>query len=160
MKKLLVFIVPLMLFSCNGNAQKKDKTSQEYEITKTEAQWKAELSEGQYRILRKGETERAFTSPLNDIKEPGTFVCAACGNPLYKTKYKFDSGTGWPSFDRPIEDAVSYGRKTSYGYEDNEVHCARCGGHLGHVFKDGPRKTTGKRHCINGLAMEFVPEGK
>ncbi|MGY5851704.1 peptide-methionine (R)-S-oxide reductase MsrB [Salegentibacter sp. F14] len=158
MRKLLVFIIPVLLWSCNGNAQKKEKDPQQYEVNKTDAQWKAELSKGEYRILRKGETERAFTSPLNDIEQPGTFVCAGCQNPLYKTKHKFDSGTGWPSFDRAIKGAVSYGRMTATGYEDNEVHCARCGGHLGHVFGDGPRNTTGKRHCINGLAMEFIPE--
>lgn len=159
MKNLLTVALAVLFFGCNGNAQKQEKDSREkFEVTKTDSEWKKELSTAEYNILRKGQTERAFTSELNDIEAPGTFVCAGCGNPLYKTEHKFDSGTGWPSFDRALEGAVSYGRKTAMGYEDNEVHCAKCGGHLGHVFEDGPRQTTGKRHCINGVAMNFVPE--
>lgn len=159
MKSLLVISLAVLFISCNGNAQKQEKANQEnFEVSKSDAQWKEELSTAEYNVLRKGQTERAFTSELNDIEEPGTFICAGCGNPLYKTKNKFDSGTGWPSFDRAIEGAVSYGRQTGMGYEDNEVHCAKCGGHLGHVFDDGPRQTTGKRHCINGVAMDFLPE--
>ncbi|MGY5847547.1 peptide-methionine (R)-S-oxide reductase MsrB [Salegentibacter sp. HM20] len=157
MKRIVFLLLSLLLLSCNGNAQ-KNKSEQSYEVSKSEAEWKQELSPEAFRVLRQGATERAFTSPLNDIKEPGTFICAGCGNPLYKTKHKFDSGTGWPSFDRSIEGAVAYGRDNKLGYERNEVHCAKCGGHLGHVFEDGPRNTTGKRHCINGVAMEFVPE--
>lgn len=159
MKKILFLAIAVVLLSCNGNAQKDPKVSQEkFEVTKTDAEWKKELTPDEYAVLRKSATERAFSSELNNITEPGTFVCAACGNELYKTKHKFDSGTGWPSFDRAIDGGVSYGSDTKIGYQRDEVHCARCGGHLGHIFNDGPRKTTGKRHCINGVAMDFKPD--
>jgi len=163
MKKLLLFsIFTAFLISCNGNAQKNsDKDSAEsYEVNKTEAEWKEELTSEEFQILRKAGTERPFSSELNDIKKPGTFVCAACGNELYKTEHKFMSGTGWPSFDRPMENGVAYGSDSKLGYQRDEVHCAKCGGHLGHVFNDGPKETTGKRHCINGVAMDFKPEEK
>ena len=158
MKQILLLIFSLLLLSCNSNAQdsKKAKT---YPVSKTEAEWKAELSPAQFQVLRKKGTERAFSSKLNRIEEPGTFVCAACGNELYQTRHKFESGTGWPSFDRPIkEENVDYKPDRTGGYPALEVLCAQCGGHLGHVFNDGPRKTTGKRHCINGVAMNFIPE--
>ncbi|TBW25768.1 peptide-methionine (R)-S-oxide reductase MsrB [Gramella sp. KN1008] len=160
MKRLLLLsLLSVFLLSCNGNAQKnKGEEAEEFEISKSEEEWKKELTPAEFAVLRKGGTERAFTSELNNIKEPGTFVCAACGNELYKTRYKFDSGTGWPSFDRAIEGGVAYGSDTKLGYQRDEVHCARCGGHLGHVFNDGPKETTGKRHCINGVAMDFIPE--
>ena len=159
MKKILFLAIAVVLLSCNGNAQKDPKVTQEkFEVTKTDAEWKKELTPDEYAVLRKSATERAFSSELNNITEPGTFVCAACGNELYKTKHKFDSGTGWPSFDRAIDGGVSYGSDTKIGYQRDEVHCARCGGHLGHIFNDGPRKTTGKRHCINGVALKFIPD--
>ncbi len=161
MKKLLLLtIFSVFLISCNGNAQKKSngETAEKYEINKTEAEWKETLTSEEFEVLRKAGTERPFSSELNDIKKPGTFVCAACGNELYKTEHKFMSGTGWPSFDRAIDGGVAYGSDSKLGYQRDEVHCARCGGHLGHVFNDGPRETTGKRHCINGIAMDFKPE--
>ncbi|MCG9972024.1 peptide-methionine (R)-S-oxide reductase MsrB [Christiangramia crocea] len=159
MKKFLLFtFLSTVLISCNGNAQKNSKETEEYEVSKTEEEWKEVLTPAEFAVLRKAETERPFSSELNDIKEPGTFVCAACGNELYKTKHKFKSGTGWPSFDRAIEGGVAYGSDSKLGYQRDEVHCARCGGHLGHVFNDGPSETTGKRHCINGIAMDFIPE--
>ena len=161
MKKLLLLpLFSLLLISCNGNAQKKSNqdSSQEYEVTKTEKEWKETLTDQEFAVLRNAATERPFSSELNNVTEPGTFVCAACGNELYETKHKFKSGTGWPSFDRAIDGAVGYGSDTKLGYQRDEVHCARCGGHLGHVFDDGPRETTGKRHCINGVAMDFIPE--
>ncbi|MCB7480479.1 peptide-methionine (R)-S-oxide reductase MsrB [Christiangramia sediminis] len=163
MKKILLFsLLSAFLMSCNGNAQKKSNkdSSENYEVNKTEAEWKKELSAEEFDVLRNAATERPFSSELNNIKEPGTFVCAACGNELYKTEHKFMSGTGWPSFDRAIEGGVAYGSDSKLGYQRDEVHCAKCGGHLGHVFNDGPRETTGKRHCINGVAMNFLPEEK
>ena len=163
MKKLLLLTVfAAFLISCNGNAQKKsgEDTSKNYEVSKSEAEWKKELSSEEYAVLRNAATETPFSSELLNIKEPGTFVCAACGNDLYKTEHKFKSGTGWPSFDRAIDGGVAYGSDSKLGYQRDEVHCARCGGHLGHVFNDGPRETTGKRHCINGVAMEFKPDSK
>lgn len=159
MKKfLLLSLISFFLFSCNGNAQKKSEQKTKYEISKTEEEWKKELTPSEFAVLRQSETERPFSSELNNIEEPGTFVCAACGNELYKTEHKFKSGTGWPSFDRAIEGGVAYGSDTKLGYQRDEVHCARCGGHLGHIFNDGPKETTGKRHCINGVAMHFIPE--
>ncbi len=148
--------------SCNSSAQKKEGKTQkkEFKVTKTDAEWKAELTAAQYNVLRKAGTERAFSSPLNNNHDVGTYVCAACKTPLYRSEHKFDSGTGWPSFDRVIEGNVAFSTDTKIGYLRNEEHCATCGGHLGHVFDDGPRKTTGKRHCINGDALEFVPDIK
>jgi peptide-methionine (R)-S-oxide reductase len=129
-----------------------------YPISKTEAEWKKQLSSEAYYVLRQAGTERPFTSALNNEKRKGTFHCAACNTPLFKSDHKFDSGTGWPSFDREIKGNVAYGSDNKLGYSRDEEHCATCGGHLGHVFNDGPRKTTGKRHCINGVALTFVPE--
>ena len=146
------------LFSCNSTAQKKE-TQQKvtFEITKTDAEWKEQLSAAQYNVLRKAGTERPFSSPLNKTYAKGVYHCAACNTPLFKSEHKFDSGTGWPSFDRVIEGNVAFGTDTKIGYTRDEEHCATCGGHLGHVFKDGPNDTTGKRHCINGVALKFVP---
>ncbi|MEM6585204.1 MAG: peptide-methionine (R)-S-oxide reductase MsrB [Pseudomonadota bacterium] len=143
--------VPL-LGGCGSPAQAKT-----YRITKTEAEWRKKLTKGEFYILRDAGTERAYTSPLNDEKRKGTFVCAGCGNKLYSSQHKYDSRTGWPSFYQAIEKGA-VGTSTDYkiGYPRTEVHCADCGGHLGHIFGDGPRPT-GKRHCINGLAMDFIP---
>ncbi|MEG9328211.1 peptide-methionine (R)-S-oxide reductase [Salinimicrobium catena] len=159
MKNYLLLILLVLAVSCNGNAQRDQE--EKYPLTKSEAEWKAELSPQEFQVLRKKGTEPAFSSELNDIEEPGTFVCAACGNALYRTENKFDSGTGWPSFDRPIdEDSVDYRPDKINGYSATEVVCANCGGHLGHVFNDGPKETTGKRHCINGVAMDFIPDNE
>ncbi|WP_283640522.1 peptide-methionine (R)-S-oxide reductase MsrB [Mesonia mobilis] len=161
MKKLsyLLIVLAFSLNSCQSNAQKKPKAEQ-FKIQKSEKEWKQELSNEEYYILRQAGTEKPFSSELNNIKEPGAFVCAACENPLYKTKHKFESGTGWPSFDRPIDGGIFYSTDNKLGYTRNEVLCAKCGGHLGHVFNDGPKETTGKRYCMNGDAMDFVPETK
>ncbi len=161
MKKFLIIsLMATFLFSCNGNAQKDStkESSKSYEVTKSKEEWKAELTSQEYAVLREAATERPYSSDLLDIKEPGIFVCAACGNELYENEHKFESGTGWPSFDRAIEGGVAYGSDSKLGYQRDEVHCAKCGGHLGHVFNDGPRETTGKRHCINGVAMDFEPK--
>ncbi len=125
-------------------------------VTKTNAEWKKILAPDQYSVLREHGTERPFTSPLNEIHDHGTFVCAACKNPLFASETKFDSGTGWPSFYQPIvKNAVRENKDTAYGMVRTEVLCNVCGGHLGHVFDDGP-KPTGLRYCMNGVAMLFV----
>ncbi|MCP5410582.1 MAG: peptide-methionine (R)-S-oxide reductase MsrB [Alphaproteobacteria bacterium] len=128
--------------------------AQAFEVTRTDAEWKKQLSPEAYRVLRQEGTERPFTSPLNDEHRKGIFSCAGCALPLFSSTTKFDSGTGWPSFYRPLDKAVETSRDTSYGMVRTEVHCRRCGGHLGHVFNDGP-PPTGLRYCMNGVAMTF-----
>lgn len=125
-------------------------------IEESKAYWAARLSPEAYRVLFEEATEYAGSSPLNCEKRDGTFVCAACGTPLFDSSAKFDSGTGWPSFWKPLPGAVATSTDFETGYPRTEVHCTRCGGHLGHVFRDGP-KPTGLRYCMNGLALAFVP---
>ncbi|QIE58538.1 peptide-methionine (R)-S-oxide reductase MsrB [Rasiella rasia] len=159
-KNSILVLITLVLFSCKSEAQDKTDAKETFSITKTEAEWKAQLTEMEYYVLREAGTERAGTSPLDKNYKPGTYVCAACATPLFKSEHKFDSGTGWPSFDREIEGNVAFDTDYNLGYARTEEHCATCGGHLGHVFKDGPRETTGERHCINGAALNFIPEGE
>ncbi|MEA1784945.1 peptide-methionine (R)-S-oxide reductase MsrB [Arenibacter sp. GZD96] len=163
LKNISLYLL-IVCFGCKGVSQEKeDLTSQktaekkQFAITKTEDEWKNQLTDIQFYILRKAGTETPFSSPLLNIKEKGTYACAACGTALFKSEYKFDSGTGWPSFDREIPGNVAYDLDYDLGYKRIVEHCATCGGHLGHVFDDGPRNTTGKRHCINGAALQFVP---
>lgn len=127
-------------------------------ITKTDAEWKKELTESEYYVLRQEGTERAFSGDLWNNHEKGTYICAACGLPLFSSEAKFESGTGWPSFYQPMKaEYVAENQDNSYGMTRTEVECARCGGHLGHVFDDGP-KPTGLRYCMNSVAMDFVKE--
>ena len=123
---------------------------------RTDEEWRNTLTPEQFHVLREHGTERAGTSPLNWEKRDGTFSCAACGQPLFSSDTKFESGTGWPSFFRPIEGAVGTTEDRTYGMRRVEVHCSRCGGHLGHVFPDGPQPT-GERYCMNGVALAFEP---
>jgi peptide-methionine (R)-S-oxide reductase len=127
------------------------------ELKKTEAEWQAELSPEQYEVLRRHGTERAGTSPLNVEKRDRMFYCAGCGQALFSSDTKFDSGSGWPSFYAPLEHSVRMTADRSHGMIRTEVTCANCGGHLGHVFPDGPRPT-GERYCLNGLALKFEPK--
>jgi peptide-methionine (R)-S-oxide reductase len=140
-------------------AGSQEKTDETFEVDLTEDEWRRRLTPEQFRVLREHGTERAGTSPLNREKRAGTFVCAGCGLPVFQTEQKFESGTGWPSFWRPLENAVATREDRSLFMTRTEVHCRRCGGHLGHVFEDGP-PPTGLRYCMNGVAMKFVPEGE
>jgi peptide-methionine (R)-S-oxide reductase len=130
-----------------------------FEVTKTDEEWRKILSPQAYKVLRQHGTERAGSSALDKQYGAGIFACAGCELPLFSSRAKFNSGTGWPSFTAPLENAVATTTDRSWGMTRVEVHCRRCGGHLGHVFDDGPAPT-GKRYCMNGVAMTFVPEGK
>jgi peptide-methionine (R)-S-oxide reductase len=131
-------------------------TDPHFEVNHTPEEWQKILTPDQYAVLRQHDTERPFTSPLNNEHRKGVFACAGCDLPLFASDTKFNSGTGWPSFYAPIEGAVEKSEDWSFGMLRDEVHCRRCGGHLGHVFNDGP-KPTGLRYCINGVALKFVP---
>ncbi|MGE0450403.1 MAG: peptide-methionine (R)-S-oxide reductase MsrB [Vicinamibacterales bacterium] len=126
-------------------------------VQKSDAEWAERLSPEQYRVLREHGTERPGSSPLNQEKRRGMFACAGCGQPLFASETKYDSCTGWPSFFAPVENAVATSEDRSHFMSRTEVHCSRCGGHLGHVFPDGP-KPTGLRFCMNGVALNFVPD--
>ena len=128
-----------------------------FEVTNTEAEWRSILSDMQYQVLREEATERAFTSPLNDEKRAGMFHCAGCDLAVYSSETKYDSGTGWPSFWEAEPNAIGTKADNTLFMTRTECHCARCGGHMGHIFDDGPQPT-GKRHCINGVAMTFKPQ--
>jgi peptide-methionine (R)-S-oxide reductase len=143
-------------FSTLAACGSSEAMAKDFPVSLSEAQWRKKLTSAEFSVLREEATESPYSSPLNKEKRTGTFVCAGCGNALYFSKTKYDSGTGWPSFWKAI-DAGAVGTSTDYkiGYARTEVHCADCGGHLGHIFSDGP-KPTGKRHCINGVAMDFV----
>jgi len=143
--------------ACSRRLLERDVTATEkFEVTHTDAEWRALLTPAQYAVLRKADTERPFSSPLDHEKRRGTFSCAGCGLDLFSSATKFDSGTGWPSFWQPLKNAVGTTIDLSLGMRREAVHCHRCGGHLGHVFDDGPRPT-GLRYCMNGAAMTFKP---
>ena len=139
-------------FGCGREVSAKAR----FAVNKTEAEWRKILSPAAYNVLRREDTETPYTSRLNKEKRPGTYICAGCAKPLYSSKTKFESGTGWPSFYAPLAGGVGTTTDYKIGVPRTEVHCARCGGHLGHVFDDGP-KPTGKRYCMNGVAMKFIP---
>lgn len=159
MKTSILITFLLLLTNCKGVSQEKEiaanDTATSFKIQKTEAEWKAELTEAEFYVLRKAATETPFSSNLLENKKRGTYVCAACSTPLFKSETKFDSGTGWPSFYQEVEGNVAYDVDYKIGYKRTEEHCATCGGHLGHVFEDGPAPT-GLRHCVNGVALKFV----
>ena len=129
----------------------------EFKVNKSEEEWKQELTPMQFKVLRKHGTEPAGTSALDKTYDKGTYVCAACGHPLFTSETKFNSGTGWPSFYAPMDDAIETTVDKKFFMTRTEVHCSNCGGHLGHVFGDGP-KPTGQRYCMNGVSLEFKPE--
>ncbi len=135
----------------------KDGKGSDFPVEKTPEDWKRDLSPEQYYVLREHGTERAGTSPLNHEKRSGVFKCAGCGQDLFESGTKFESGTGWPSFFQPMDGAVETSEDRAFFMTRTEVHCSRCGGHLGHVFPDGPRPT-GQRYCMNGVALTFEPK--
>ena len=143
----------LFLFGLGNAASARSET---FEVSLSEAEWRKRLDPAAFNVLRQQGTERAFTSPLNNEHRSGTFLCRGCDLPLFSSRTKFDSGTGWPSFWRPLPNAIRTDSDTMLGYVRTEVHCRRCGGHLGHVFNDGP-PPTGLRYCMNGVAMRFIP---
>ncbi len=128
-------------------------------VTKSDAEWRTELTDEQYRVLRQAGTEPAFTGALNDEKRAGSYYCAGCGTQLFESQSKFDSGSGWPSFTTPADaDMIDEHQDVSHGMVRTEVRCCKCEGHLGHVFPDGPREAGGMRYCINSAALEFEVE--
>lgn len=157
MKKIASTLILILMISCVGNAQNSSKEKKTYKVEKSETEWKKLLSPIQFSVLREAGTERAFSSDFNKNYKKGTYVCAACKTALYKSIHKYDSGSGWPSFDRAIKGSVELDVDYKIGYARTELKCNTCGSHLGHAFDDGPQKTTGKRHCINGVALEFIP---
>lgn len=158
MRYLFFIGILITAAACNVDTKKRyvADNSSDFNVNKTEAEWKSILSEEEYYILRKNGTERAYSSPLNNNFEEGIFSCSGCNAPLYNAERKYDSGTGWPSFDRAIEGSISTSIEIQFGQKTIEVHCANCGSHLGHIFDDGPKETTGKRHCINGTSLKFT----
>ena len=154
MNKILFTSILTLFISFSVNAQNKKK----YKVAKSNIEWKTLLTPKQYYILREAGTERQNSSPLNKNYSKGLYVCAACKTPLYKSEYKYDSGSGWPAFDRAIKKNVELDVDYKIGYARTELKCNTCGGHLGHAFNDGPRETTGERHCINGAALDFIPK--
>ena len=154
MKKLILLLFAITFQSCHS----QNKETMEPKVKKTDAEWKAQLSEIEYEVLRKKGTERAYTGEYWDHIEKGTYVCAACEAQLFESETKFESHCGWPSFDKAIEGSVKYNQDLSYGMVRTEVVCANCDGHLGHIFDDGPKETTGQRFCTNSVSIKFIPK--
>jgi len=141
------------LLACGS---RQAEAAERFPVAKSDAQWKAQLGSNAYDVLRHEGTERPFSSPLNDEHRAGTFACKGCAQPAFSSRTKFESGTGWPSFYAALPRSIGYRQDSTLGMVRTEAHCSRCGGHLGHVFDDGP-KPTGKRYCMNGVAMTFRP---
>jgi len=150
-------LAPVLAWLGSPDVANAGRVPERFPVEKSDEAWRAQLTPEQYHVLREHGTERAGTSPLNVEKRDGMFVCAACGHPLFSSDTKYESGTGWPSFWRPLEGAVGTSVDKSWFMVRTEVHCANCGGHLGHLFPDGPAPT-GERYCMNGVAMTFEPK--
>jgi len=143
-----------LLGRLTGHGKASDKA---FEVKHDDAEWRKKLDPAAFHVLREHGTERAGTSPLDKEYDPGVYHCAGCGQPLFEAATKFNSGSGWPSFHTPMDGAVETDTDTSFFMSRTEVHCKKCGGHLGHVFEDGP-KPTGLRYCMNGVSLDFKPE--
>ena len=155
-KNIITLIIAIAVTSFIGMAQETQSTKKKnYQYEKTDEEWQSFLPKMSYLVLRKAATEYPFTGKYNNHKENGIYTCAGCKTPLYESDYKYDSKCGWPSFDRAIEFNIEYDVDYKLGYARTELKCNKCGGHLGHVFNDGPKQTTGKRHCINGVSLVF-----
>ncbi len=157
MNNLWLFIFSVLFISCHTTAQKKSN-EMDYKIQKTDEEWKENLSPEEFWVLREKGTERPGTGTYYMHFEKGTYNCAACGVPLFVSNNKYESHCGWPSFDDAIDGAIIYKKDTSHGMIRTEILCANCGGHLGHIFDDGPRETTGKRYCVNSISLDFEKE--
>lgn len=169
MRKIMIVMLVLTLTACNAqeknkvqakNKQEPTEKSGKFKVAKTDEEWKKVLTEQEYQVLRNKATERPFTGEFYKHFEKGVYTCAACGNPLFSSDAKFDSECGWPSFDQAIPKSVIYKEDNTYGMNRVEVMCANCGGHLGHVFDDGPKETTGNRFCTNSVSIKFIPAKK
>ncbi len=158
MKKIIIFLLLVPALSCSQKNKKKHTQKKVYIVNKTDTEWKKILSKEEYKILRKSGTESAYSGEYNNHFKKGIYACKACNSFLYKSENKFDSKTGWPSFDSSIENTIEYQIDYKFGFIRTEVKCIKCGSHLGHVFNDGPKETTGKRHCINSIALNFISE--
>jgi peptide-methionine (R)-S-oxide reductase len=155
------YFVLFLFIGCFFTFSQENEKQVVFPVVKTDKEWKEQLNGMEYYVLRRSGTEYAFSSALNDEKRKGVYRCAGCDAPLFRSQDKYDSGSGWPSFDRPLsEKAIFYSVDYEIGVARTEERCANCGSHLGHVFEDGPRETTGLRHCINGVALKFVPDEK
>jgi peptide-methionine (R)-S-oxide reductase len=150
-------LAPIVAWFARPTAARRPARDERFPLEKTEDEWRRELTPAAYYVLREHGTERAGSSALNDEKRKGIFACAACGQALFDSDTKYESGTGWPSFWKPLDNAIGTTIDRSYFMVRTEVHCARCGSHLGHVFEDGP-PPTGLRYCMNGVALAFRPE--
>lgn len=156
MKYLAIILLTFVIGACTAQTNtQKSKENTSYTVVKTEAEWKEQLTAEEYHILREKGTERAWTGEYNKVYEPGTYTCKACDTTLFTSSSKFDSGSGWPSFDKPINNKnVITETDESFGMSRTEIKCGSCGGHLGHVFNDGPTHT-GLRYCVNSLSLTF-----
>ena len=155
-KKILVLTTLNLFFSCGSAQDNESKKKNLYKFEKSDMEWKTSLSKMSYMVLRKSATEYPFTGKYNIHSEAGTYHCAGCNTPLYESVNKYESSCGWPSFDKAIESNIEYDVDYKLGYARMELKCNKCGGHLGHIFNDGPKETTGKRHCVNSAALNFV----
>ena len=165
MNKILFFLAIILLGSCNSMAQKNNvkkeqMTKKVTKVVKTDAEWKAQLTAQQYYVLRQKGTDRPSSGGYTNHFEKGTYLCAACGTQLFKSGSKYESHCGWPSFDDAIPGTIDFTKDTTHGMIRTEITCTKCGGHLGHIFDDGPKETTGKRYCVNTSSIKFVKEEK